>query len=94
MKSRSKGALVFEFSGNELRVSPVRSMMLGEHTMLGFSVTDIDPIVAGLAVKGLEFVRFEGFPHSANSIVTTPNGSRAACIRDPDGNLLSIVRFT
>lgn len=93
LEEKSDGALVFKVGGGDLRVSPVPSTTPSEHTVLGFSVSDVDGTLAALTERGVEFERFDRFPHEANGAVTTPDGSRAAWFRDPDGNLLSIVQF-
>ncbi len=93
LKGKSDGALVFDVSGSELRVAPVKSTTPTEHTVLGFAVPDVDSTITILKANGVEFEQFEGFPHEANGALTTPDGSRVAWFRDPDGNLLSVVHF-
>ncbi len=93
LRARSDGALVFDVGGADLRVSPVPSTTPSEHTVLGFAVDDVDSVVAVLRERGVAFERFEGFRHEENGTLTTPDGARVAWIRDPDGNLLSIVQF-
>lgn len=93
IKERSDGALVYDVNGSVLRVSPIPETTPTEHTVLGFSVTDVDSVVTSLTNQGIIFERFEGFPHEANGILTTPDGSIVAWFRDPDGNLLSVVQF-
>jgi catechol 2,3-dioxygenase-like lactoylglutathione lyase family enzyme len=94
LREVSDGALVFDVGGSELRVSPVPSTSPSEHTVAGFAVDDVDATVAQLAQQGIEFERFPGFSHDANGILTTPDNSRVAWFRDPDGNLLSVVQFS
>lgn len=93
VKAKSDGALVFDVNGGDLRVSPVPSTRPSEHTVLGFAVADVDRTVECLQGKGVELERFAGFPHASNGVLTTPDGSRVAWFRDPDGNLLSVVQF-
>ncbi len=93
LANESDGALVFSVGGGDLRVSPVPDTQPTEHTVAGFAVTDVDDTVARLLARGVEFERFEGFPHNDNGTLTTPDGSRVAWFRDPDGNLLSVVEF-
>lgn len=93
LKEKSDGALVFDVNGGDLRVSPVSSTSPSEHTVLGLEVPDVDRVVSLLAEKGLGFELFEGFPHAENGTITTPDGSKVAWFRDPDGNLLSVVQF-
>lgn len=93
MKGKSDGAVVFDVNGSDLLISPVPSTTPTEHTVLGFSVPDVDLIVTILADRGIVFERFDGFPHEPDGTLTTPDGSRVAWFRDPDGNLLSVVQF-
>ena len=94
LRTRSDGALVFDVGGGDLRVSPVPSTQPSEHTVLGFEVDDVDFVVRSLRARGLSFERFDGFRHEENGVINTPDGARVAWIRDPDGNLLSIVQFS
>lgn len=93
LRTKSDGALVFDVGGGDLRVSPVSSTKPSEHTVLGFSVKDVDSAIAFLSARGVVFERFAGFPHAENGSVTTPDGARVAWFRDPDGNILSVVEF-
>lgn len=97
LKGQSDGALVFDVGGGDLRLSPVPSLTPPEHTVVGFAVTDLEPTVAAMTARGIAFERFDGMPlgpHAGNGIITTPDGSRVAWFRDPDGNLLSVVQFS
>ena len=90
---KSHGALVYDVGGGELRVSPVPSTQPSAHTVLGFAVPDVAAIVAVLRARGVSVERFPGLPHDATGILVTPEGAKVAWIRDPDGNLLSIVQY-
>jgi len=92
VKGRSNGAVVFDVGGSELLVSPVPTTSPSEHTVMGFSVEDVDAVVQSLQDKGVTFERFEHFPHEPNGILMTPDGARVAWFRDPDQNLLSVVQ--
>jgi catechol 2,3-dioxygenase-like lactoylglutathione lyase family enzyme len=93
VKARSHGALVYDVGGSDLRVSPVPSTQPSAHTVLGFAVPDVQAIVESLTERGIRFERITGFPHDSMGILTTPDGARVAWLRDPDGNLLSIVQY-
>lgn len=93
LRTKSDGALVFDVGGGDLRVSPVPSTVPSEHTVLGFSVSDVGATVKWLSERGVVFERFEGFPHDDDGVLMTPDGSRVAWFRDPDANLLSVVQY-
>jgi catechol 2,3-dioxygenase-like lactoylglutathione lyase family enzyme len=93
LRAKSDGALVFDVGGGDLRVSPIPSTTRGEHTVLGFAVDDVDAAIAWLCARGVVFERFAGFPHADNGAVLTPDGNKVAWLRDPDGNILSVVQF-
>jgi catechol 2,3-dioxygenase-like lactoylglutathione lyase family enzyme len=90
---RSHGAVVFRVGAGELRVSAVPSTSPSPHTVAGFAVDDLAPVVADLAAKGVAFERFEGFAHDHRGVWRAPDGAEVAWLRDPDGNLLSVVRY-
>jgi len=89
----SDGSVVFDVGGSDLRVSPVPSTRPSEHTVLGFAVSNVETAIKYLDKKGIITERFKHLAHQANGIVVTPEGSRVVLIRDPDGNLLSVVQF-
>ncbi|HLZ82213.1 MAG TPA: VOC family protein [Caulobacteraceae bacterium] len=93
LKGESHGALVYEVGGGELRVSPVPTAEPSPHTVLGFAVADLDAVVAALAKRGVAFERFPGFAHDDRGVWRAPDGARVAWLRDPDGNLLSVVQY-
>lgn len=93
LRTRSDGALVFDVSGGDLRVAPVPSTSPSEHTVMGFAVEDVDAAIDSLTARGVDFERFDGFPHEDNGALATPDGARVAWFRDPDGNILSVVQF-
>jgi catechol 2,3-dioxygenase-like lactoylglutathione lyase family enzyme len=91
--ARSLGACVYDVGGTALRVSPVPCVEPSAHTVLGFAVDDLDAAMAGLAARGVAWERFPGFAHADDGSFRAPDGSRVAWLRDPDGNLLSIVQY-
>lgn len=93
LEGHSHGALVYRFGQGRLRVSPVPSTTPSEHTVFGLELADIEPTIAELAAKGVEFARFAGFDYDAAGIWTAPDGTRVAWFRDPDGNLISLVQY-
>jgi len=94
LRAKSDGALVYDVNGSDLRVSPVPSTQPTAHTVVGFAVDGLDPIVTELGRRGVTWERFSGIPHDERGIVVTPDGAKVVWFRDPDGNLLSIVQFS
>jgi catechol 2,3-dioxygenase-like lactoylglutathione lyase family enzyme len=94
LRQKSDGALVYDVNGSDLRVSPVPSTQSTAHTVAGFAVDCLDPIVTELSRRGVTWERFSGVPHDERGIVVTRDGAKVAWFRDPDGNLLSIVQFS
>jgi catechol 2,3-dioxygenase-like lactoylglutathione lyase family enzyme len=93
LTGRSHGALVYEVGGGELRVSPVPSTEPSTHTVLGFAVEDVAAVARGLAAAGVAAERFDGFDHDDLGVWRAPDGTLVVWFRDPDGNLLSAVRY-
>ncbi len=93
LQSKSDQALVFRVGGSDLRVSPVPDTKPSEHTVAGFSVTNLAAAVEWLEQGGGTLERFDGFPHREDGILETPDGAHVVWFRDPDGNLLSVVEF-
>jgi catechol 2,3-dioxygenase-like lactoylglutathione lyase family enzyme len=61
------------------------------YTILNFMVDDIDEAVDGLAARGVEFERYEGFEQDEKG-VARGQGPPIAWFRDPAGNILSVLQ--
>ena len=85
-------AAVFNAGGTMLRVTKVPEAVTAPYTVLGWQVSDIHTVVAGLAAKGVEFQRYAGMAQDDLGIWTTPGGAaKVAWFKDPDGNTLSLT---
>ncbi len=93
LKGESLGALVYEVGGGDLRVSPAASFTRSEHTVFGFAVEQIEATADALARRGVRPERFAQFEADARGVCTAPDGSRVLWLRDPDGNILSVVQY-
>jgi catechol 2,3-dioxygenase-like lactoylglutathione lyase family enzyme len=92
MKFEDDYAVVFDVAGIDLRVSTVPDFTPHEHTVLGFSVPDVNPVVKALREKGVNFNRYKGFNQDELGIFSLPNSAlRVAWFNDPDGNVLSVT---
>lgn len=85
--------LVFKVSGSLLRVVHIEQAFAAPYTILGWKVPNISAVVDELAQKDIHFDHYEGFDQDEQGIWTTPDGSRVAWFRDPDGNILSLTQF-
>ena len=90
---QNHGALIYRVGAGKLRVSPVPSTSPSEHTVYGFEIEDVEAAAAELGAKGVNLERFPAFSHDANGVWTAPDGAKVAWFRDPDGNLISLVRY-
>jgi len=61
------------------------------YTILNFEVDDVDAAVDGLAERGVEFERYEGFEQDEKGIARGP-GPSIAWFKDPAGNILSVLQ--
>ncbi len=87
-------ALVFDAHGTMLRVTIVEEPTPAKYTVLGWRVPDIVATVSGLQQAGVElehFARLDG--QDKQGIWTSPNGTKVAWFKDPDGNVLSVTQF-
>jgi catechol 2,3-dioxygenase-like lactoylglutathione lyase family enzyme len=80
--------------GSVIRLTDLPEHVAAEHTVLGWSVTDIRAAVAELRAKGVTFRIYEGFGQDADGIWSPPGGgAQVAWFTDPDGNVLSLTQF-
>jgi predicted enzyme related to lactoylglutathione lyase len=61
------------------------------YTVLNFPVADVEATVDGLAARGVEFERYEGFDQDEKGISRSPAGPLIAWFKDPAGNILAVL---
>jgi catechol 2,3-dioxygenase-like lactoylglutathione lyase family enzyme len=83
-------ALVMDANGIMVRISKAPDFKPAPFTILGWRVSGIEKIVAGLQEKGVTFERFSFFQQDKLGIWTAPTGDKVAWFKDPDGNILSV----
>ena len=93
LTEESEYACVFEVNRTMLRVTLVRTAPAAGYTILGWRVPDIAAVVIDLRGRGVVFERFESLTQDELGIWTTPDNSRVAWFKDPDGNTLSVTQF-
>jgi catechol 2,3-dioxygenase-like lactoylglutathione lyase family enzyme len=83
-------AMVLDANGVMVRVSKVRELTPAPFTVLGWEVSGIEAVVAGLSERGVQFERFGFFEQDPLGIWTAPSGDKVAWFKDPEGNILSV----
>ncbi len=88
---RTPYAVVLDAAGTTLRLTLVEELTPHPFTILGWLVEDLDAVVAGLQLAGVQPLRYEGMDQDERGVWTTPAGARVVWFRDPDGNTLSLT---
>jgi len=83
-------AMVLDANGIMIRVAKMKDFTPAQFTILGWQVTGIEKIVAGLQAKGVHSEIFGFFKQDPLGIWTAPTGDKVAWFKDPDGNILSV----
>ena len=86
-------AMVVTVGGHMVRIVKM-PFTPSQATILGWEVTGIETVVAGLTGKGAVFERFSFFEQDELGIWTAPSGDKVAWFKDPDGNTLSVSEHT
>ena len=89
--SQDDYALEFESNGSLLRVTIVQELKPQAFTVLGWNVDDIVSIIKSLNDKNIFCEKYDFFEQNDLGIWTSPNGSKVAWFKDPDGNVLSLT---
>ena len=83
----------FDSGGTLLRVAMVRELKPNEFTVLGWNVKDIKSEIRSLNQKGVVFQKYDFLEQDDLRIWTSPNNSKVAWFKDPDGNILSLSQM-
>jgi catechol 2,3-dioxygenase-like lactoylglutathione lyase family enzyme len=83
-------ALVYDANGIMLRLGMGKDLPNFPGTVLGWQVSEISSVVAGLEKAGVRFERYGFLEQDEQGIWTTPTGAKVAWFKDPDGNTLSL----
>jgi catechol 2,3-dioxygenase-like lactoylglutathione lyase family enzyme len=89
--SEDNFALEFDTNGTLLRVTIVQDLKPHPFTILGWNVDDIVSVIKQLNDKSIFCERYDFFEQDKLGIWTSPNGSKVAWFKDPDGNVLSLT---
>ena len=86
-------ALVVRSGSTVIRVTPVDLPIAQAHTILGWSVPDIETQITDLVSRGVIPIRYPGMDQNDFGIWLSPSGARVAWFSDPDGNTLSLTQL-
>lgn len=86
-------AMVLRSGRTMIRVTPVESHIASPHTVLGWSVTDLGTVLAGLVERGVRPLRYDGLDQDEHGVWQAPSGASIAWFSDPDSNTISLTQF-
>ena len=89
--SEDNYASEFDANGTVLRVTIVPQLTPHPFTILGWNVQNIVSMITELSNKHVTFERYDFLKQDNLGIWTSPNGSKVAWFKDPDGNILSLT---
>lgn len=90
LRKEDEYALVFDLKGVELRISKVSTFAPMPFTVLDWQVVNIDETMDLLESNNVSFEFFDKMDMDERCIWTSPDGTRIAWFKDPDGNILSV----
>lgn len=90
--TEENGMLTLELAGgHRVLIYPKDDHQPASYTALNFEVPDIDAAVDDLAQRGVEFLRYDGFPQDERGIMRE-YGPPIAWFADPAGNVLALIQ--
>jgi predicted enzyme related to lactoylglutathione lyase len=84
-------ALEFDANGTLLRIVTVQDLKPQVFTVLGWNVENISSTIKSLNDKDIFCEKYDFFEQDDSGVWTSPNGSKVAWFKDPDGNVLSLT---
>ncbi len=85
-------ALEFDANGTLLRIALVRELKPQPFTVLGWNVEDIYSTIKSLNDKNVFCEKYDFMQQDDSGVWNSPNGSKVAWFKDPDGNVLSLTQ--
>lgn len=83
-------ALVMGVGGHMVRIAKVPNFKPLQGTILGWQVRNIEAVAQWLNDRGVPPEKYPFVQDQKLGIWTTPDGSKVAWFKDPDGNILSV----
>ncbi len=88
--SEDKYALAVRVGKNQIRIVKIPGFTPARNTVLGWEVQDIEAAVKWLRERGVALEDYPFIQDREQLIWSTPDGSKVAWFKDPDGNVLSV----
>lgn len=89
--SQDDYATEFYTNGTLLRVITVQELKPQVFTILGWNVDNIIATIQSLNARNIFCEQYDFLEQDDLDIWTSPNGSKVAWFKDPDGNVLSLT---
>lgn len=87
------GLLTLHIAGDrDIIVYPKSDHEPATYTILNFPVDDIDRTVDELSLRGISFLRYDGFSQDEKGIARGDEGPPIAWFTDPAGNILAVLQ--
>ncbi|PHR91220.1 MAG: glyoxalase [Robiginitomaculum sp.] len=90
LREENDFALVFDLKGVELRISKVPTFNTMPFTVLDWQVPDLSSAMDELEERGVKFEHYDQMGMDERNVWSSPDGTKIAWFKDPDGNILSI----
>jgi catechol 2,3-dioxygenase-like lactoylglutathione lyase family enzyme len=88
-------AVVFETGNTSIRVTPLPDHVAVQHTVLGWTVSNIEATVDALTKAGVKFETYSVLKQDSRGIWAAPGSdAKVAWFKDPDGNVLSVAQHS
>lgn len=84
-------AMEFDANATLLRITVVQELKPHPFTILGWKVDDIEVEIKQLNDKNVFCEHYDFMEQDKLGIWTAPDGIKVAWVKDPDGNVLSLV---
>jgi predicted enzyme related to lactoylglutathione lyase len=94
-KEEVAGGVTYAFAGGTAAfLYPTPHAGSSRASQAFWQVADVEREVADLQARGVAFERYEGLPgeYSADGLILTGGGARAAWFKDSEGNILALIQ--
>ena len=94
-KEEVAGGVTYAFAGGTAAfLYPTPHAGTSRASQAFWQVADVEREVADLQARGVAFERYEGLPgeYSADGLILTGGGARAAWFKDSEGNILALIQ--